>query len=192
MPDDLVRNPDMDIPDAPLATVIACGHVLRDSGSSGPASVHLPCFQALGPWGAPDAGLPWFRIGQPGSERGSGDRLHWPAAAPEPLADILRHTRWLHLVVGSDHDSLSLALALATYARSRGIRVTALLAGQTGQPFFQRAALEHRTDHVHDCPAGLDPLLALQALWPLADGYRPDDQACVRPDPGTPAWPGQK
>lgn len=168
MPDASVRNPDMDFvntPSAPLAAIIACGHVLGGRATPCFPAADLPCYQALGPWGEPDAGLPWFRIGQDESACAFGERTLLPPARAAPLASILHRTDWLLLAVGSDHDSLSLALAIATYARGRGIHVVALLAGGAAHPFFQRDMLLRCVEYASECPAGLDPLLAAQALW---------------------------
>lgn len=190
MPDSLVRNPDMALmntPDAPSAnaTVIACGHVLGDG--SPPGAPSLPCYQALGPWGEPDAGLPWFRIGQAEGTGAAGGR----SGAPGALADILRRNGPLVLIVGRDHDSLALALAIGTYARSRGIRVTALLAGRASRSRRPGTALLGCADHVCDCPAGLDPLQAAQALAAGVDHRLPERIALPDPFPPVPGRPAQ-
>lgn len=147
------------------AAIIACGRLPGGIASRPAAASSLPCYQALGPWGVPDAGLPWFRIGQ-----AEGDHAGATASAAH-LAGLLRRTEWLLLVIGSDHDALALALAIATYARGRGIPVLALLPARPALPDFQRDALARRVHYACDCPAGVDALLAAQALW-RSIGYR--------------------
>lgn len=192
MPDSLVRPPDMDFVNAPHARptiVIACGHLLGDRSAAAAPVLSLPCYQALGPWSEPDAGLPWFRIGQsPAAVVTTGPSPGPPATS---LADLLPRNGWLLLLVGGDHDSLALALAIATFTRSRGVRVTALLAGRPGQPFFQRAALRHCCDHLHDCPPGMDPLRAAQALWSGVVFRGPGESSIPEAAPRLPDWPGQ-
>lgn len=165
MPAPAVRPHDMDT--VPLrrpapAALIACGSLSGRTPGTPPAAPGLPCFQALGPWGEPDACLPWFRIG-------ATDDLSSSAT----LAELLHRTAWLLLVIGNDHDALASALAIATIARGRGIHVIALLPGEGALADFQRRAVAQRVDYACECPPGADRLLAARALWsgirPLAD-----------------------
>lgn len=166
MPAPIGHRPDMESAfprTPPFAAVVACGHVLR-----GPADLRLaagmPCHQALGPWGLPDAGLPWLRIGDADIARGEQEHTLAGTSA-NSLADVLRHRQWLILLVGGDHDSLALALAIAAYARGRHLVVTAIVAHGPPLPDFLRRSLLRRVDYACECPPGVDPLLAAQALW---------------------------
>lgn len=163
MPDLAVR-PEMEFITTrrpPSAALIACGKVAGGRADLRFPATDLPCYQALGPWGEPDAGLPWFRIGD--AERATSG----PGTGPDAgaLPGLLLRTDWLLLVVGRDHDALALALAIATYARGRGISIMALLPARPALRALQRDALAHRVDYACEYPAGVDPLLAAQALW---------------------------
>lgn len=166
MPAPIGHRPDMESAfprTAPYAAVVACGHVLRS-----PAERHLaagvPCHQALGPWGQPDAGLPWLRIGDADGAREEPQHA-LAGGGTQSLADVLRHREWLILLVGGDHDSLALALAIAAYARGRHLVVTAIVAHGPPLPDFLRRSLLRRVHYACECPPGVDPLLAAQALW---------------------------
>lgn len=161
---DLAGRPEMEFVTtrrAPSAALIACGKVVGGRADLRIPTTDLPCYQVLGPWGEPDAGLPWLRIGD--AERASSGRGVGPA--PGALHGLLLRTDWLLLVVGRDHDALALALALASYASGRGIAVMALLPAKPALPALQRNALANRVDYACEYPAGVDPLLAAQALW---------------------------
>lgn len=140
---------------AERVTVIACGQV----AALGAAVATPPpaCYQALDAWGQPDAGMSWFSIG------GAPDAEAPPVSGPT-LAEILGGTQWLLLVVGPGHDSLALALALASWARARGIRSAALRSRFTGAPALESRALEERVQYACACPPGLDALAAARVL----------------------------
>lgn len=146
------------------AALIACGHLPGAAAGLRPDAGDLPCFQALGPWGEPDAGLPWFRIGA-GDDAAPAPGSVPAATSAAAFAGLLHHARCLLLVIGSDHDAIASALAIATLARGRGIHVMALLPGAFALPDFQRRNLARQMDYVCECPPGADLLVAAQVLW---------------------------
>lgn len=138
------------------ASIIVCGQVRGVAAAGVPASP--PCYQAVDPWGEPDAGLPWFRIGEAASAAPLPDTRHLA------MAEILAGTRWLLLVVGPGHDSLTLALTLASWARARGLRITAIKAQAAATPSFLRRTLQQGVHYFCASPSGLDPLAAARGL----------------------------
>lgn len=155
------------------ATLIVCGQV-PGLGATPPPHAP-PCYQALDPWGRPDAGLPWFRVGAPPD-------VPSPLASGQPLAEILGGTQWLLLVVGPGHDSLALALALASWARARGLRIAAFKTRAVATPSFLRRALQEGVHYFCACPPGVDALAAARALVMACEAARRSGDGGARPE----------